>query len=237
MSVPKIPKLEPTTGRLLGIDQPQPHQCNDAYFTNLNTRSDQSAPTLDRRQASKLILTGSLAAPALIRPGMAMASNQDEDNEGLSDFGQISLRLTAGIILLHSFYLLASTQWWGIDLRGDHRQFNEKRTRVGGFLGRLTRPTMVTRLQDAVILGQLFMLSNSLFFFTDNPRLNLTQKMLIAHRFVSWEPRARMRKVSGSTLSPNRIRQQAVNVGVLAIISTFIMLLINPVTNRNIRVG
>ncbi|MGI9390774.1 MAG: hypothetical protein ACR2O1_12010 [Boseongicola sp.] len=226
--------MDRTTGRDFDADPTQPQQTVDLC----NGNHIQGRQTMNRRQASRLILTGSLAGPALIRPDASWASNRDEEeNEGLSDFGQISLRLTAGIILLHSFYLLTATQWWGIDLRGDHRQFNENRASVGGFFGRLTRPTIATRLQDAVILGQLFMLSNSLFFFTDNPRLNLTQKMLIAHRFVSWEPRARLRKVSGSNLSPNRIRQQAVNVGVVALISAFLVLLVNPVINRNIRVG
>ncbi len=222
MTAPNFPKLDPTTGRILDLDQPQP---------------EPAGQRMDRRQASKLLLSGALAAPALIRPGAALASNRDEENEGLAASGQILLRLTAGIILLHSFYLLSATQWWGINLQGDHRQFNEKRNRLGGFLGRLARPTMATRLQDAVILGQLFMLGNSLFFFTDNPRLNLAQKLLIAHRFISWEPRRRLQQISGQNLSPTRIRQQAVQVGVLALTSLFLMLLINPIVNRNVRIG
>lgn len=222
MTAPNFPKLDPATGRILDTDQPQPIS---------------GGQMMGRRQASKLILTGSLAAPALIRPGAALASNRDEENEGLATSGQILLRLAAGVVLLHSFYLLSATQWWGINLQGDHRQFNEKRTRLGGFLGRLTRPTMATRLQDAVILGQLFMLGNSLFFFTENPRMNWAQKLLIAHRFISWEPRRRLQRVSGSNLSSTRIRQQAVQVGFLAFTSLFLMLLINPILNRNLRFG
>lgn len=237
MTAPRSPRLDPTTGRVLDVDQLQPSQDGDLGPADSEVGLRQGGRTMTRRHASKLVLTGSLAAPALIRPGTSLASNRDEEHEGLARFGRISLRLTTSIILLHTVFLLSGTQWWGINLQGDHRQFNEKRTRIGGAFGRLTRPTVATRLEDAVILGQLFTLSNSLFFFADDPRTNWAMKLLIAHRFISWEPRKKLQRVSGSNLSENRIRQRAVNVGVVALVGVFLMLLVNPVLNRNIRVG
>jgi len=237
MIAPRIRRLDPTTGRVLDVDQSQPSQTGDPCLADSDVGLHQRSPTMNRRNASKLILSGTLAAPALIRPGTVLASNRDDEHEGLARFGLISLRQTTSIILLHTVFLLSGTQWWGINLQGDHRQFNEKRTRIGGAFGRLTRPTVATRLEDAVILGQLFMLSNSLFFFADDPRTNWAMKLLIAHRFISWEPRKKLQRVSGSNLSENRIRQRAVNVGIVALVGVFLMLLVNPVLNRNIRVG
>ena len=235
MTAPRFPRLDRMTGRILDVDPPQPRQTDDLGQACPDVRSDQGAIAMDRRHASKLILTGALAAPALIRPGTGLASNEDEENERLARVGQMRFRLATGIVLLHHILVLSGAQWWGLNVQGDHRQFNEKRARIGGVFGRLTRQTMESRLRDAVILGQLFMLSNSLYFFPDDPRSRWNQKLLIAHRFISWEPREKLRKVSVANISPTQVRQRGLPVGVVAAVGVLLMILVNPILTRNVR--
>ena len=190
---------------------------------------------MDRRYASKLILSGSLAAPALIHPKQAF-SNPLEDKEEqarLAEAARPIIRHAARNVVLKWFLIHSGTSWIGLNLARDFRQYDEKRSSLGGLLGGFQRPTVRQRLKGAEFLGTVFLLNSSLVMLP-NTRIDFRQfEYSLYHQYLSWDLDAAFEIVNLGSRTPEDIRKEAQQIGeAYAAVGTLIMLMINPVTGR-----
>ena len=202
---------------------------------------------MDRRNASKLILTGSLAAPTLIRPSSLLANpleRLDEDAR-IAEAARPVIRVAARRVVLEWFAVRTLRGWSAMNLQREFRQHNERRASLGGILGGLQRQTVDQRLKTAQIVGSLYLLNNALFML---PLASFNVKAFEAnlrkmefdlyHEYLSWDLEAAFRVAQLGNRTPESIRRQATLVGVVFLATTFsMMLMVNPVLGKNYRIG
>ncbi|NNK77095.1 MAG: hypothetical protein HKP40_00140 [Litoreibacter sp.] len=191
---------------------------------------------MHRRQVTTGLLASGLAAPPIVGPTSALAS-QEQDNKDndprFAQFAPIKLRVATGLVLVSWFLIFASGNWWGIKLSGEHPQFNENRVGLGGLLGGLTRPTIDERLKNAQLMGALFLMGNSLLMFPTTRRARWNMEIILAHRALSWDPKLAASLVSLGTLTPQAARARSTQIGLVYLVAaTTLLLLANPVLNK-----
>lgn len=122
--------------------------------------------TLDRRHATKLILTGSLAAPALLRPTGALANiYEDREHSGLGsaiEWALLTLILTSGQrpVLRNLVLLTAVGAVFGYRLDREVRRRAAVRANARGmpFFGKLLDEPVADRVAKAELAGNFYIL-------------------------------------------------------------------------------
>ncbi len=201
---------------------------------------------MNRRNASKLILTGSLATPALIRPS-ALAANPKEDDENarIAEAARPVIRVAAQRVVLEWFVIRTLNGWTAMNLQREFRQHNERRGSLGGVLGRFQRQTVDQRLKTAQAVGNVYLASQIIFLL---PLASINRKAFDAqitkmevdlyHEYLSWDLEAAFRVAALGNRSAESIRAEARQVGVAFLTGTLqLMLMVNPVINRKFTLG
>ncbi len=195
---------------------------------------------MDRRYASKLILTGSFAAPALIHPKTTWSNPLDEKEEEarLAETARPVIRHAARNVVLKWFLINTGSDWIGMNLARDFRQYNEKRSSLGGLLRGYQRPTVSQRMKLAELVGTIYLVNSSLVMLPDT-QLNFKQmEYNLYHQYLSWDLEAALKIVQLGDRTPEDIRKEAKQIGAAyALAGTLIMLMINPVTGRMFNAG
>lgn len=202
---------------------------------------------MDRRHASKLILTGSLAAPVVIRPSSLLANPLKDLNESarIAEAARPVIRVAANRVVLEWFIVRTLNGWSAMNLQREFRQHNEKRASLGGLLGGLQRMTVDQRLKTAQVFGTIYLLNNAIFLLplaSVNPRAfeaNLKKmEFHLYHQYLSWDLEAAFKLTQLGNRSAESIRQEAKEVGAAYLATAIsIMLMINPVGRKNYRAG
>ena len=203
---------------------------------------------MDRRNASKLILTGSLAAPALIQPTPLLANplKENERDARIAEFARPTIRFAAQSVVLKWFLLPIGGQWLAMNLQREFRQYNENRASLGGLLGQRQRPTVDQRIAAASTIGALYLISSSMVFLPSN-RLSMQQfeanlrqmEFVLFHRYFSMDLEAAFRVASLGNRTPESIRAEGRAIGLAFATSTLlsVMLAVNPVAGKTYRLG
>lgn len=150
--------------------------------------------------SSGLIAAGlggaTVTSGGLILPGRANATITNEEQDGarmLDPFGRVQLSLGTQVIVLTWFIIALQSGFLGLDLRSPSPQFTENRVNTGNvpLIGGLFRPTLATRFADAALIGFLVLVGTMLILMPRAERRLRNQKVVIAHREMSWEPARR----------------------------------------------
>jgi hypothetical protein len=145
---------------------------------------------MNRRNFSKNFLAAGLAAPALLGPGSALATNDGE--EKLARLGLVELRLVSALVVITYLIILNQRGPLGINLGRPMPQFDENRA---GILGGLGRPTLETLLLTSVLVGAVRRVNSLLYVTPAGPDI-APSKVLLTHRDRSWEPPGRLTKAA-----------------------------------------
>ncbi len=187
---------------------------------------------MDRRRFTKGGLLTALAAPPILGPTSALGSNLDESDARIAEFAPITLRLAARAVVLQWFVIGLGNSFVAMNVAGEQRQHNERRSRLGGLLGGLARASVEDRLKGATVLGGLYLFQNSLILLPDSKINHTKLEYTLYHRYFSYDLDAAFRVAKLGNMSADQIRQQSTSVGAAMIVGALVSLLISPVQNK-----
>ena len=195
---------------------------------------------MDRRHASKLVLSAGLAAPALIRPHHAVANPLERNAERarILELAPVEVQAAARRVVLEWIVMQTATGWLGMNITQPQRRYEENRVTFDGMLGELTRPTVRQRLENARMAGTLYIISNLLFVLPNRALDPRQLQYTLYHKYFSWDVEAALRVVDVGMQDPDEVRARGrAAVGVVYLMNPLLMLMVNPVQGRTYTTG
>ncbi|MEM9435005.1 MAG: hypothetical protein AAGA12_13865 [Pseudomonadota bacterium] len=187
---------------------------------------------MDRRLFTQGAVLSGLAAPAIVGPSSVWSKQLSEDDAKIAEFAPITLRLAAQVVVLQWLIVNVGNSFVAMKIAGDQRQYSERRSRLGGLLGGLARPTVEDRLKNATLLGGLFLVRNSLVLLPNSAIDYQKLEFIIYHRYLSWDVDAAFRVANLGNLNADQIRAQSDPIGAAMLTSAVVALLISPVLGK-----
>ena len=140
---------------------------------------------MDRRRATSLILSGSLAAPALVRPETAWAEITDDPASKAEAFQRVVLTLNPGLrtVVLSAILIQLANVVVYYNMQLQWQRFAASRADVSKIplLGGLARPTVEKRMAGMDPVGPVLLAGTVLIILASSIRARRPEQMTVVN--------------------------------------------------------